>query len=354
MDGNLAPSPGPNPSPPKTGGSIEPLDRVKAARNAERTEPNGTRYELRDPFAEVTYRTARLADIVAKAEQLWSTRFTAVGADGARHTVSRNGERWERIPDLEQRDAAPRPQSSATETSAKKPSPSTVIDAAEAQLALIARVESTLAERYVIKRPAISVGELHFGAIEYRFKGDPSRIAFTETGLRLATDTNSPSVARSMVDVAEARGWRALRASGTEDFRRMVWLEAASRGLQTMGYEPMPSDWALLRKTSEGRNINRVEPAQAEPSQGTPAKAEGRGGGRKAVLVAIEAILVAKGVPAARREAVMQATEKELDARRSRGQSVRVKVHDAAAPSHLAVTRTTTHTRTQDRPSPTR
>lgn len=358
MDSDLAPASSPNLPPPKSGGSVEPLRRAKAPREAAPAAPDGTRYELRDPFAEVTYRHDRLADIVAKAEQLGSTRLTVIGPDGARRSMSRIGERWELTPGPEQREAAPdagpRPQSAGPAPQAERPRPSFVIDAGEAQLALVARVESTLAERYVIKRPALSIGELHRGATEYRFKGDPSRIAFTETGLRLATDTNSPSVARSMVDVAEARGWRALRTSGTENFRRMVWLEGASRGLQTIGYEPLPSDWALLRKTSDGRNINRVEPAQAETPRGTPVKAEGRGGGRKAVLVAIEAILVAKGVPAARREAVLQATEQELEVRRSRGQSVRVKLHDPAAPTHHAGVRRTTPTRSQDRPSPTR
>jgi hypothetical protein len=358
MDSDLAPAPSPDLPPSKNGGSVEPLRRAKAARDAVPAVPDGTRYELRDPFAEVTYRSGHLADIVEKAEQLGSTRLTVIGADGARRSMSRIGERWELSAGAEPREAAqdtgPQPQSRGSAPQPERPRPSFVIDAGEAQLALIARVESTLAERYVIRRPALSVGELRLGATEYRFKGDPSRIAFTETGLRLATDTNSPSVAQSMVDVAEARGWRALRASGTEDFRRMVWLEAASRGLQTTGYAPLPSDWALLRKTSDGRNINRVEPAPSDTPAATPAKAEGRGGGRKAVLVAIEAILVAKGVPAARREAVVRATEKELTVRRSRGQSVRVKVHDAAAPPQHATERKPSPTRSQDRSPPTR
>ena len=67
----------------------------------------------------------------------------------------------------------------------------------------------------------------------------------------MATDTNSSSVARSMVDVAETRNWRALRVSGNEDFKRMVWLEASVRGVKTLGYEPLSADLEVLKRERE-------------------------------------------------------------------------------------------------------
>ena len=45
-------------------------------------EPTGERYELRDPFAEVTYRANTFAEMLAKAEQLGSSRFVAVAEEG--------------------------------------------------------------------------------------------------------------------------------------------------------------------------------------------------------------------------------------------------------------------------------
>jgi hypothetical protein len=87
------------------------------------------------------------------------------------------------------------------------------IDAQAERSALVARLESALTDRYIIERAPVTVGDVTIGRTEYRFRGDTSRVAFTESTFRLATDTNSPSVARSMVDVAEARNWKALRVS---------------------------------------------------------------------------------------------------------------------------------------------
>jgi len=189
----------------------------------------------------------------------------------------------------------------------------------------------------------VTVGEVTIGRTEYRFRGDTSRVAFTESTFRLATDTNSPSVARSMVDVAEARNWKALRVSGNEDFKRMVWLEASVRGVKTLGYEPNPGDLEVLKREREARLVNRIEPAR-DASSGTataPAPAEKNsargGGGRKAVLAAIEAVLVAKKVPEKQREAVMAAATEKLAQRISDGQAPKVKVYDKSAPSQRPV-----------------
>ncbi len=215
------------------------------------------------------------------------------------------------------------------------------IDAQAERNALVARLESALTDRYIIKRAPVTVGDVTIGRTEYRFRGDTSRVAFTESTFRLATDTNSPSVARSMVDVAEARNWKALRVSGNEDFKRMVWLEASVRGVKTLGYEPNPGDLEVLKREREARLVNRIEPAR-DASGGTAAapaeKASARGGGgRKAVLAAIEAVLVAKKVPEKQRAAVMAAATEKLAQRIRDGQVPRVKVYDKAAPSQRPV-----------------
>jgi hypothetical protein len=181
------------------------------------------------------------------------------------------------------------------------------------------------------------------GQTEYRHRGDPSRVAFTESASRISTDTNSPSVARAMVDVAESRGWQALRISGNEDFRRMVWLEASIRNVKTIGYDAIASDHELLRKEREARQLNRLEPiANGTSASSTSGKQSARGGSRRAVLVALEAVLVAKGIPEGRRAAVMADAAENLAARLRNGEHHRVKVYDRAAPARrpaLAPTR---------------
>ena len=366
---------------PTQGGTVEPANRATIAKDLFQTPIDlpGERYELRDPFAEVTYRANRFPEIVAKAHQLGSDRFVAVDAEGKRTTVQKVDGEWQRGP---QRAAAPERPLDATPirddvlqatnvvpmpNSPRQPEVADAkaiakIDAQAERAALVARLETALMDRYVIKRAPVTVGDVTIGRTEYRFRGDTSRVAFTESTFRLATDTNSPSVARSMVDVAEARNWRALRVSGNEDFKRMVWLEASVRGVKTLGYEPNPGDLEVLKKEREARLVNRIEPdrlgrGDCPGSVATPVdKASARGGGgRKAVLVAIEAVLVAKGVPEKQRAAVMAAATEKLAQRIRDGQAPKVKVYDKAAPSQRPVVMPTPEVqRTRERAAPVR
>jgi hypothetical protein len=367
---------------PAQGGTVEPANRAPVAIakfQTPETEP-GERYELRDPFAEVTYRANTLPEMVAKADQLGSNRFVAIAEDGKRTPIQKVDGEWQRGPQrpalperpldpVPARDevpeatnvvpmsgvgkAAPRPEQADTKAIAK-------IDAQAERAALVARLEAALLERYIVKRAPVTVGDVTIGRTEYRFRGDTSRVAFTESTFRLSTDTNSPSVARSMVDVAEARNWKALRVSGNEDFKRMVWLEASVRGVKTLGYEPNPGDLEVLKREREARLVNRIEPAR---DAGTTAaasadKASARGsGGRKAVLAAIEAVLVAKKVPEQQRAAVMAAATEKLAQRFRDGQGPKVKVYDKAAPSQrpaVVPTPELQHTRDRAAPAPAR
>jgi hypothetical protein len=373
---------------PAQGGTVEPANRATIAKDLFQTpiDVPGERYELRDPLAELTYRSNKIAEIIAKADQLGSNRFVAIDSEGKRTTMQRVEGDWQRGPQrpaalerpldpLPQRDEVPdvagagNASKSASISEPKLPAgPEAVdaealarIDAQAERAALVARIETALVERYLIKRAPVTVGDVTIGRTEYRFRGDTSRVAFTESTFRLATDTNSPSVARSMVDVAEARNWRALRISGNEDFRRMVWLEASVRGVKTLGYEPNPADLEVLKKERESRLVNRIEPARdafgdkatgAAPAEKGSARG---GGGRKAVLVAIEAVLVAKRVPEKQREAIMAAATEKLAQRMRDGQAPKVKVYDRAAPSQRPVVVSMPEVqRTRERAAPVR
>jgi hypothetical protein len=361
------------------GGTVEPVNRATIAKERFQTpiDRPAERYELRDPFAEVTYRADNFADIAAKADQLGSSRFISLDAQGRRTTVQKVNGEWQRGPQLAAAperpvDTAPvrdnLPQTTKIAPSGKSQQEAEAadskviagIDAKAERAALVARLEAALGERYVIKRAPATLGDTTIGRTEYRFRGDTSRVAFTESTFRLATDTNSPSVARSMVDVAEARNWRALRVSGNEEFKRMVWLEASVRGVKSIGYEPNPADLEVLKREREARLVNRIEPAPPDGPAAASTAAEkasvrGGGGGRKAVLAAIEAVLVAKGVPEKQREAVMVATTEKLAQRTREGQSIKIKVFDKAAPSQRTVVAPTSEVqRTRERAAPVR
>lgn len=356
MDADNSPAPRPAPT---QGGTVEPANRATVAKQRFRApiDVPGERYELYDPFAEVTYRAKTFPEVTAKADQLGSSRFVALDAEGKRTMIQKVDGEWQRSRQLPAaperpvdhtpiRDDLPQPtnvlpltrtQKTPMQIEAADAKATTKIDAQVERAALVSRLEAALRDRYIIKRAPVTVGDVTIGHTEYRFRGDTSRVAFTESTFRLATDTNSPSVARSMVDVAEARNWKALRVSGNEDFKRMVWLEASVRGVKTLGYEPNVGDLDLLKKEREARLMNRIEPvpgantgASATPTE----KASARGGdGRKAVLAAIEAVLLAKKVPEMQRAAVMAAATEKLAQRIRNGQAPKIKVYDKAAPS---------------------
>ena len=88
-------------------------------------------------------------------------------------------------------------------------------------------------------------------------------LAFEDKGNKLETRSNSEQIAESMVRIAEARGWDEIKVSGSETFRREVWLEAASRGMHVKGYEPSEQDKAHLAKRSNDRQANNVESADS-------------------------------------------------------------------------------------------
>jgi hypothetical protein len=314
------------------GGSVEPLDRgfvVKEALPIQ--EVAAERFELHDPRSDLTYRRKTFVEMATKANQLGASRFVAIASDGSRSTVSKIGGRWQRD---DRSHYLPTPIHKEAQATAPGP-----VDAARA--ARIVDIEAALHERYLIRRAPIRIGDVFIGQTEYRHRGDPSRIAFTESAFRLSTDNNSPSVARSMVDVAEARGWQALRVSGNDDFKRMVWLEASLRDVRTIGYEAVPGDRELLAKEREARQLNRIEPLAPAVNSASPVlpakQSERGGGGRKAVLAALEAVLVAKNVAERQRQAVMAAAAENLAIRVRNGETHRVKVYDKAAPSQQPV-----------------
>ncbi len=353
----------------RPGGAVEPANRAAIAQDVLRKHQtiSGERYEMRDAYAEVTYRLKTMDEMIAKADHLGITRFTAVAEDGRRTPIFRAGGTWSRPDAPEPRAASPGPANPTRDVDialpipARAPVPEPAASKAEPnaeRTARVASLEAALNDRYLVKRAPIRIGDVTIGQTEYRYRGDAARVAFTESAFRLSTDTNSPSVARSMVDVAEARNWQSLRVSGNEDFKRMVWLEASLRNVRTVGYEPVPGDQEMLRKEQRARQGNRIEPQAAATPRNGPAveKQSGRGSGtRKTVLAALEAVLIAQRVPERQRQAVMIAAEQNLAERLRRGEVHKVKVYDIAAPSQRpAIAPSKEIQRNRERPAPSR
>lgn len=88
---------------------------------------------------------------------------------------------------------------------------------------------------------------------KFYFRDEDNRLAFEDRGKRLVTEHNDPDVARSMVELAEAREWKAIRIRGAEEFKRVAWLEASLRGIEVEGFKPRAVDLSKLEELKAER-----------------------------------------------------------------------------------------------------
>jgi hypothetical protein len=81
-----------------------------------------------------------------------------------------------------------------------------------------------------VKQRFVQVGK------KYHFP-DGAR-AFTDHGNRLTSPSENTEVVKSLISIAQARGWSDITISGTERFRKEAWLAARLAGLDARGYSP--------------------------------------------------------------------------------------------------------------------
>lgn len=99
------------------------------------------------------------------------------------------------------------------------------------------------------------------GVLAFYAEYNAPKPAFRDAGGRLSTPENNPNTIHDMVDIAEHRGWRAIQVRGTEDFKREVWLEAQSRGLEVRGFRPNQRDFQELERRTAGYDKGSITPA---------------------------------------------------------------------------------------------
>jgi Large polyvalent protein-associated domain 7 len=102
---------------------------------------------------------------------------------------------------------------------------------------------------------------------KFYFRDEENRLAFEDRGKRLVTEHNDPNVARSMVEVAEARGWDAIRVRGSEEFKRVAWLQGSLRGIEVDGFKPRAVDVAKLEELRAERAPDEATRASASPNR---------------------------------------------------------------------------------------
>jgi hypothetical protein len=217
----------------------------------------------------------------------------------------------------------------------------------EAERLAVEAIKSSLEERFIVRSGHAA------DSTEYRFRGEPGVLAFVDRGSKLATDRNEADVARGIVDLAQAKGWKALALAGTEDFRRNVWREAAARGLPASGYTPTKADheWVAARQgAQQGNTVAKADvpqpsqqlsqrPAQASP-QAAAAAATGdapkQGPTKEQVMNAMRAGLRDLNMDKASSDRILERLSARLDSMLAQGKPLpNIARYDRAAASQM-------------------
>ena len=105
--------------------------------------------------------------------------------------------------------------------------------------------------RESIKKPVIPADIMKkYVRVENKYyaKHNTDTPEFEDKGNKLETKLNNDHIADVLVSIAESRGWDEIKVSGSESFRREVFLRAASHGMQVKGYTPNDQDRARLKQ----------------------------------------------------------------------------------------------------------
>lgn len=104
-------------------------------------------------------------------------------------------------------------------------------------------------------------------------------LAFSDRGNKLATRGAHPDVVRSLIEIAQARGWDSVTVNGTTAFRRSAWMEATQAGLKVAGYEPtaldlaelanMPAANSIAKGIQKERDASAAHQSRAQPTKPT-------------------------------------------------------------------------------------
>jgi len=83
--------------------------------------------------------------------------------------------------------------------------------------------------------------------------------AFTDHGNRLTSPSENSEVIKSLISIAQARGWSDITISGTERFKKEAWFAARLAGLDVRGYPPTEFE--------QGRLVRALARVQATGTQ---------------------------------------------------------------------------------------
>ena len=139
------------------------------------------------------------------------------------------------------------------------------------------RVDAAGTPRDVPKVHSIEAGDMpesvrkRYYADKAKWSGEPAFFttaqakdpAFRDQGRRLVTATESQEVVKDLVTIAQHRNWDRIHVTGSEEFRRSVWIEASQKGLEVRGYKPNDRDLQELDRLRGETSRNTIAPMAA-------------------------------------------------------------------------------------------
>jgi Large polyvalent protein-associated domain 7 len=138
------------------------------------------------------------------------------------------------------------------------------------------------AEKPVPERAVPEEVRRRFVQVKNRYYFPDGARAFTDRGTRLTTSSENTEVVRSLIQIAEARGWTEVTVRGTERFRKEAWFAARMAGLEVRGYRPSEFEQGRLVRTlgrqeptpaidsvTAGSGLPAVEPKPRAPEKGS-------------------------------------------------------------------------------------
>jgi putative DNA primase/helicase len=87
-----------------------------------------------------------------------------------------------------------------------------------------------------------------FVQVGHRYYFSDGAHAFTDRGARLVTPSENMEVVKSLIAIAQARGWKEITVSGSERFRKEAWGAASALGLKVRGYTPTEFERSLFAR----------------------------------------------------------------------------------------------------------
>jgi hypothetical protein len=115
-----------------------------------------------------------------------------------------------------------------------------------------------------------------FVRVGHRYYFSDGAQAFTDRGARLITQSENVEVIKSLIGIAEARGWGEIAVKGSGRFRKEAWAAGSAVGLKVRGYSPTEFERAhLARKLAREAAASSV--VESSPSAALEETNRGQG-----------------------------------------------------------------------------